>query len=57
LLVPELRFDLLWDRLAVTLSRNPAYGAPQERHRLRAAVSVMDVGGIAYWMMRTGSLR
>ena len=57
LLVPELRFDLLWDRFAITLSRNPGYGAPGEQHRLRATVSVMDVGGIAYWAMRTGALR
>jgi hypothetical protein len=57
LLAPELRFDLLWDRFAVTLSRNPGYGAPSERRRIRATVSVMDPGGIAYWAMRTGSLR
>ncbi len=56
-LVPELRFDLLWDRFAVTLSRNPGYGAPSERRRLRASVSVTDPGGIAYWAMRTASLR
>ena len=54
---PELRANLLWDRLAVTVTRNPGYGALQDRHRLRASVSVMDPGGIAYWLFRTAWLR
>lgn len=54
---PELRFDLLWDRLAVTFTRNPGYGAPSERRDLRAALSITDPGGIVYWVMRSTALR
>jgi hypothetical protein len=54
---PELRFEFFWDRVALTLSRNPGYGAPNERRDFRVAVSVQDPGGVLYWMLRSPSLR
>jgi hypothetical protein len=56
-LAPELRFEFFWDRIALTFSRNPAYGAREERRDLKVAVSVQDPGGILYWMLRSPRLR
>ena len=56
-LAPELRFEFFWDRVALTVSRNPGYGAPNERRDLKVAVSLQDPGGILYWMLRSPSLR
>ena len=54
---PELKVDLLWDRLSVRLSRNPGFGAVEERRRLRASVSLNDFGGVLYWILRSPTLR
>jgi hypothetical protein len=56
-LAPELRVECFWDRVALTISRNPGYGAPNERRDLKVAVSLQDPGGILYWMVRSPSLR
>jgi predicted acylesterase/phospholipase RssA len=54
---PELKVDLLWDRVSVRLSQNPGFGSVEERRRVRASVSFNDLGGLLYWIVRSPSLR
>jgi len=56
-LSPEVKLDLLWDRASVRVSRNPGFGAIDERRKMRVALSLNDVGGLLYWVMRSPSLR